>query len=124
MTTRGPTMKKKTKPVCKLQTILDAPITELSLEKLIGTQDAVSSAELQFNKEVLQDPPSLHSICAEIEALDDENSMEDFIDKYSSSTFTSLDELLTNHTARPYEFQVKASSSDKLFEGLDGLFDD
>ena len=117
-------MKKKTKPVCKLQTILDAPITELSLEKLIGTQEVTSSSTLQFNKEALQEPISLDTICAEIEALDDENSMENFIDKYSSRAFTSLDELLSNHTVRPYEFQVKASTSDKLFEGLDGLFDD
>lgn len=117
-------MKKKVKPVCKLQTILDVPVAELSLEKLIGNQEIISNAELQFNKEALQEPTSLHTICAEIEALDDENAMEDFIDKYSSRSFTSLDELLTSHTAHPYEFQVKASTSDKLFEGLDGLFDD
>lgn len=117
-------MKKKTKPVCKLQTILDAPITELSLEKLIGTQEAISNVDLQINTQSLQEPDSLHTICAQIEALDDENAMENFIDKYSSQTFTSLDELLTNHTAHPYEFQVKASTSDKLFEGLDGLFDE
>ncbi|MEG0580163.1 MAG: hypothetical protein RR490_09630, partial [Niameybacter sp.] len=77
-----------------------------------------------IQKEVLQEPVSLAEICSEIEALDDENCMENFIDKYSSATFTSLDELLTSHTIKPYEFQIQAGTSDNLFGGLEGLFDE
>lgn len=117
-------MKKKAKPICQLHTILDEPIAELSLKKLIGNQESINTDSINIKKDVLQDPTSLAEICATLEALDDENSMEDFIDKFSSATFTSLDELLANHMAQPYEFQVKAGTNEKLFEGLEGLFED
>lgn len=117
-------MKKKAKPICQLHTILDEPIAELSLEKLIGNQESINTDSIMINKDILQAPTSLAEICATLEALDDENSMENFIDKFSSATFTSLDELLANHTTQPYEFQVKAATSEKLFEGLEGLFDE
>ena len=108
---RGPITKSKKKKISQLSIILDEPLPAMSLGKLIGT-----ASSYKATKET-----SLETILDELESLEDENAMSSFINKYGSSTFESLDELLAAHLSNPYELQVKAASSDKLFEGLESI---
>ena len=108
---RGPIMKAKKKQVSQLNLILDEPLPAMTLEKLMGKEVSYKSTE----------ETSLDVILNELETLEDENAMTSFIDKYGSSTFSSLDELLAAHLPNPYTLQVKAASHTSLFEGLDDL---
>ena len=96
---RGPIMKSKKKKISQLSIILDEPLPAMSLGKLIGT-----ASSYKATKET-----SLETILDELDSLD------------GASTFESLDELLAAHLSNPYELQVKAASSDKLFEGLESI---
>lgn len=104
-------MKSKKKKISQLSMVLAEPLPAMSLEKLIG-----ATASFEATEET-----SLDTILNELESLEDEDAMSSFINKYGSATFESLDELLAAHLANPYELQVKAASSEKLFEGLESI---
>lgn len=104
-------MQSKKNKVSQLSMILDEPLPAMSLEKLIGTASSCKGHE----------ETSLDIILNELESLEEEDAMSSFINKYGSATFESLDELLAAHLSNPYELQVKAASSEKLFEGLESI---
>lgn len=108
---RGLIMNVKKKKVSQLNLILDEPLPAMSLQKLLGKDASYHSTE----------ETSLDLILSELENLEDENAMSSFIDKYGSSTFNSLDELLAAHLPNPYTLQTKTTSHTNLFDGLDDL---
>ena len=112
-------MKSKKKKISQLGIILDEPLPAMSLEKIIGT--ASSEAPPLLDKSALTEETSLDVILNRLEALEDDDAMDEFINKYGSATFRSLDELLAAHLSNPYEMKVKASSSEKLFDGLESI---
>lgn len=112
-------MKSKKKRISQLNIILDEPLPAISLEKIIGS--ASSEVPPILDKSALTEETSLDVILNKLEALEDDDAMDAFINKYGSDTFRSLDDLLAAHLSNPYDLKVKASSNDKLFEGLESI---
>lgn len=117
-------MKSKKNNICRLNTILDETLPDMNLTKILGTSKSGQLHDPILSKSVLTDLASLESISTEFERLEDADAMSHFIEKYSSSHFKSLDELLAAHTSNPYEVKVQVSSHDNLFEGLESILGD
>ena len=108
-----------------LSSLLEMDNLSLSLEKLVGSPLAIPNSQskpLELTAEI-----SLDSIAKDLGVTSPEDSMEDFINKYSSPTYDSLDALLLSSTsaANLTSSYTPSKSTDKknLFEGLDDLFD-
>lgn len=109
-----------------LSSLLEMPTIPISLEKLVGKTESVKEPSV-VSPFTLSSNTSLDTLAHDLGALKLEESMDSFINKYGSSHYESLDELLAasiqnsqfvnNYMAPPQK------DSTNLFEGLGDLLE-
>lgn len=109
-----------------LSSLLEASPLPLSLEKLVGKSS--SKSKLSSTSSLILSPDlSLERLAEDLGAPQLETSIDLFIDKYGSSPYASLDELLDASIQKSQlehtYMDTSKKESDNLFEGLGDLLD-
>lgn len=119
-------MTAKKKPLGNnLSSLLEMDTLSLSLDKLVGSSSSTSTSQPKVLSLPTEIP--LDVIAEDLGVTSPEDSIENFINQYSTPCYSSLDDLLTSSTSTStlssYCSPSKKVDKKHLFEGLDDLFD-